>query len=107
MKNVKKAKITVTVTIGLICFILVFTMFIQFNTIEQTNLPNIATMREAELREELAKWNSKYEELSQKYEEEKVKKQEYNDSLGTDVEASALIEEELRETNMLLGLTDV
>ena len=46
-------------------------------------------------------------DLSQKYEEETVKKQEYEDSLGTDVEASALIEEELAETNVLLGLTDV
>lgn len=107
MKNIKKAKITVTVTIGIICFILFFTMFVQFNTIEQTDLANIATMREAELREELAKWNSKYEELYQKYEEETIKKQEYQDSLGTDVEASALIEEELKETNILLGLTDV
>ena len=107
LKNIKKAKITVTVTIGIICFILFFTMFVQFNTIEQTDLANIATMREAELREELAKWNSKYEELYQKYEEETIKKQEYQDSLGTDVEASALIEEELKETNILLGLTDV
>lgn len=107
LKNIKKAKITVTVTIGIICFVLVFTMFVQFNTIEQTDLANIATMREAELREELAKWNSKYEELYQKYEEETIKKQEYQDSLGTDVEASALIEEELKETNILLGLTDV
>lgn len=107
MKNIKKAKVTVTVTIGIICFILVFTMFVQFNTIEKTDLANIATMREAELREELAKWNSKYEELYQKYEEETIKKQEYQDSLGTDVEASTLIEEELKETNILLGLTDV
>ena len=107
MKSFKKAKITVTVTIGIICFILVFTMFIQFNTIEQTDLANISTMREAELREELAKWNTKYEELYQKYEEEAIKKQEYKDSLGTDVEASTLIEEELKETNILLGLTDV
>ncbi len=107
MKDIKKAKNTVNITIGIVCFVLFFTMFVQFNTIERTDLANISTMREAELREELAKWNTRYEDLSQKYEEETVKKQEYEESLGTDVEASTLIEEELAETNVLLGLTDV
>lgn len=107
MENKKKTKIIVSITIGIMCFILVFTMYIQFNTIERTDLANVATMREAELREELAKWNSRYEELKLKYDEEAIKKQEYQDSLGTDVEASNLIEQELKETNILLGLTDV
>ena len=107
MKNVKKNKIVVSIIIGLMCFILVFTMFIQFNTIEQTDLANIATMRETELREELAKWNTRYEELYARYEEEEIKKQEYQNSLGTDTEASNLIEKEFNQTNILLGLTDV
>jgi len=107
LKDVKKGKYVVTVTIGIICFILVFTMFVQFNTIEQTDLANIATMRETELREELAKWNTKYEDLYQKYEEDKVKLEEYKLSLGTDVEAKELLEKELKQTNMLLGLTEV
>ena len=107
MKDVKRGKYVVTVTIGIICFILVFTMFVQFNTIEQTDLANIATMRETELREELAKWNTKYEDLYQKYEEDKVKLEEYKLSLGTDVEAKELLEKELKQTNMLLGLTEV
>jgi len=107
LKDVKRGKYVVTVTIGIICFILVFTMFVQFNTIEQTDLANIATMRETELREELAKWNTKYQDLEQKYEEDKVKLEEYKASLGTDVEAKALLEKELKQTNMLLGLTEV
>lgn len=107
MKNMKKNKIVVSIIIGLMCFILVFTMFIQFNTIEQTDLANIATMRETELREELAKWNTRYEELYARYEEEEIKKQEYQNSLGTDTEASNLIEKEFNQTNILLGLTDV
>ncbi len=107
MKNVKRNKIIVSIIIGLMCFVLVFTMFIQFNTIEQTDLANIATMRETELREELTKWNTRYEELYARYEEEEVKKQEYQNSLGTDDEASNLLDKELNETNILLGLTAV
>ena len=107
MKNVKRNKIIVSIIIGLMCFVLVFTMFIQFNTIEQTDLANIATMRETELREEFTKWNTRYEELYARYEEEEVKKQEYQNSLGTDDEASNLLDKELNETNILLGLTAV
>lgn len=107
MKNVKRNKIVVSIIIGLMCFVLVFTMFIQFNTIEQTDLANIATMRETELREELTKWNTRYEDLYAKYEEEEIKKQEYQNGLGTDNEASNLLDRELDETNILLGLTDV
>lgn len=107
MKNVKRNKIIVSIIIGLMCFVLVFTMFIQFNTIEQTDLANITTMRETELREELTKWNTRYEELYARYEEEEVKKQEYQNSLGTDDEASNLLDKELNETNILLGLTAV
>lgn len=107
MKNVKRNKIVVSIIIGLMCFVLVFTMFIQFNTIEQTDLANIATMRETELREELTKWNTRYEDLYAKYEEEEIKKQEYQNGLGTDNEASNLLDRELNETNILLGLTDV
>lgn len=107
MKNVKRNKIVVSIIIGLMCFVLVFTMFIQFNTIEQTDLANIATMRETELREELTKWNTRYEELYARYEEEEIKKQEYQNSLGTDDEASNLLDKELNETNILLGLTAV
>ena len=107
MKKIKRNKVVVSVIIGLMCFALVFTMFVQFNTIEQTDLANITTMRETELREELTKWNTRYEELYARYEEEEVKRQEYQNSLGTDNQASDLLEEELKETNILLGLTDV
>jgi len=105
--KLNKTKSFVAGTIGVMCFILVFTMFVQINTIEQTDLASITTMREAELREELSKWNTRYEELNTKYEEDLKKKQEYQASLGTDVEASDLIDKELEETNILLGLTDV
>ena len=107
MKKIKRNKVVVSVIIGLMCFALVFTMFVQFNTIEQTDLANITTMRETELREELTKWNTRYEELYARYEEGEVKRQEYQNSLGTDDQASDLLEEELKETNILLGLTDV
>ena len=95
-------QLTVTITIGLMCFILVSTMFIQFNTINKTDIANIKTMRESELRAELAKWNTKYEELSKKYEDTLIKKEEYIKSLEAGEETYELLEKELEEANMLL-----
>lgn len=47
----KKGKGVITVTIGLICFILTYVMFMQFRTIEETNITEIESMTTAELRE--------------------------------------------------------
>ena len=61
----KKDKIIMTIIIGLICFVLVYVMFLQFKVIEQTDLTEIKTMQETELREAIASWKSKYEEVNE------------------------------------------
>ena len=42
----KKGKIVMTITIGLMCFVLVYVMFLQFKVVEQTDLTEIETMQE-------------------------------------------------------------
>ena len=49
MVVVQKGKITMTITIGLVCFVLVYVMFIQFRVIEKTDIAEIEDLREAEL----------------------------------------------------------
>ena len=51
-----------TVIIGIMCFILVYIMFMQFKVVNQTDITSLTTKRESELREELDSWQSKYEE---------------------------------------------
>ena len=58
--KVSKEKIVMSITIGIACFALMLVMFMQFK---------IETMRESELRLELANWNEKYNELNERYEE--------------------------------------
>ena len=96
-----------TVTIGLVCFILAYVMLMQFKTVEETNITQIEHMRETELSEKLASWKEKYEETNLKLEETNAKLQEYKEKRELNQEASELLNGELLQSQMLAGLTDV
>ena len=76
-KNIKKGKITMTITMVIACFALALVMSMQFKIASETDITSIENMREAELRTELANWKSKYEEVEKKYEETSSKIDEY------------------------------
>lgn len=103
----KKGKGIMTVTIGIICFVLAYVMFMQFRTIEETNITQIENMRESELSEKLASWKEKYEEASLKLEETNEKLQEYKQKRESNEEASELLDKELAQAQAIVGLTDV
>ena len=103
----KKGKGIMTITIGLICFVLAYVMFMQFRTIEETNITQIENMRESELSEKLASWKEKYEEASLKLEETNAKLQEYKQKREANEEASELLDKELEQAQAIVGLTDV
>ena len=56
----KKGKITVMITIAIACFVLTMVMCMQFKIVKQTDITSIETMREEELRSELANWKKMY-----------------------------------------------
>ena len=64
-------------------------------------------MREAELREQISTWKSKYEEVNEKLTETNSKIEEYNAKIESNDEASELLDEELKKSNLLLGTTNV
>lgn len=103
----KKGELTLTITLGLICFVLVSTMFMQFNTVNKTDIKAIENMRETELRTQISTINTKIEELQKKYDETIQKKEEYIKNTGEDEKTTKLLQEDLKEAKMLLGLTDV
>lgn len=102
-----KAKITMTISMGCISLILVMLMFTQFKTVDKTDITAIETMRETELRTELASWKSKYDEVSTKVEEQDLKINEYNEELKNDQNISTTLENEVKEAESYLGLTDL
>lgn len=103
----KKGTTIITITIGLMCMLLVFVISMQFKTIEETDITTIETMREDELRKTLANWKTKYEEVTEKITETNIKIDEYNQKIEGDEEATELIDKELEQINILLGKTDV
>lgn len=103
----KKGKITITVTIGLMVLILTTVIFIQFKTINQTDITSLENMREDELRTEISSFKQKAEEINKKIEETDSKIEEYNEAIATDKEASEILANELEQQNNLLGKNDV
>lgn len=103
----KKDKLVMTITIGIMCFILVTIMFIQFRTVEKTDISGIEEMRETELREALVEWKKKYEDTNTKYEDTVNKINEYKEKKESNQEATELLERELENSNMILGKTTV
>ena len=105
--NIKKGKITLTIVIAIVCFLLVCVMCMQFKIVNQTDITEIENMRESELRTELANWKAKYEETEAKYQETKSRIEEYKQKKESNEETNELVEEELEKVNMSLGTTDV
>lgn len=105
--KLEKAKITMYITIGIVCLILGLIMSAQFKVVEQIDVTSIETMRESELRTELASWKQKYEELNDKYHDTLAKISEYKETSESYDETYQLLKKELRELNQLLGYIDV
>ena len=99
----KKGKLTMTITLGLMCFVLTMVIFIQFKTISQTDITQIETMREDELKAEIASVKIKYEEVLKELEDTNLKIEEYKETLNSEKEASELLNEEVEKSKDLLG----
>ena len=52
--NLSREKIVMSITIGIACLALMLVMFMQFKVVKQTDITSIESMREEELRTELA-----------------------------------------------------
>ena len=93
--NLSREKIVMSITIGIACLALMLVMFMQFKVVKQTDITSIESMREEELRTELADYRKKYSEIQEKYEETISKITEYQ------------TQNELEELSTYLGMTDV
>lgn len=95
------------ISIGTIALILTMVLFIQFKTVKETDITAIETMREAELRTELASWKSKYDEISTKLQDTEEKISNYRNDIENNEKSSQLLEQELMDTEKYLGYTDL
>ncbi len=107
MKKEKKNEIIMDLIIGAVCIVLFAVMFMQFKTIEETDITAIENMRETELRTAIAEWKGKYEEAEEQLEENRKSIIEYEQTIEDNGEASELIDKDLKEADMKLGRTDI
>lgn len=107
MKKEKKNQIVMTIIIGLVCVVFFAVMFMQFKTVEETDITAIENMRETELRTAISEWKGKYEDTQEQLEANQKSVQEYQKTIEKNGEASELIDKDLAESNMLLSKTDV
>ncbi len=107
MNNEIKNKVIMTIIICGVCLILFAVMFMQFRTVEETDITAIENMREAELRTAISEWKSKYEETLKQLDASQKSIQEYQEKIEKNEEASELVDKDLKESNTILGKTDV
>ena len=70
-----------TVIIGIMCFILVYIMFMQFKVVNETDITSLRTKRESELREELNNWQSRYEDTANQLSQAQANLEEYKNNI--------------------------
>lgn len=103
----KKDKIIMTITIGIVCFLLAMVIFMQFKVVQEKEEANIDTMQEAELRQQLANWKTKYEETKEKYDKTIESINTYKEESLTDNKTKETLELELENLELALGKTNV
>ena len=103
MKEGMKGKYIITIITGLICMILTALIFIQFKTISQTDITSLENMREDELRDEIASYKLKNEEVDTELKEVNEKIIEYEDTITLGKEASEVLKNELEKSNDQIG----
>ena len=107
LEKEKKDKIIMSVIICAVCMVLFAVMFMQFKTIEETDITAIENMREDELKAKISEWKSKYEETEEQLKNNQKLIKEYQEKIEKNEESSELVEKDLKDSNIILGKTDV
>lgn len=103
----KVKKEQVAITLGIMCFVLVFGIGIQLKTTKNLEQAVGSTYRENALRDEVLKWKEQYDHIYATLENaEKQLEKERKVSISSD-DNSVEKQKELKELNMYLGLTEV
>lgn len=100
-----KNKIVFSLIIGFTALILTMVMFTQFKTVTNTDITAIETMRESELRTELANTKQKYEEVESKLQEVESKIAEHKAKIESNEDTAVLLINEVNEAEMYMGYT--
>ena len=98
----------IAITLGIVCFILCVGAAIQIKTIQNTNNTTLAkTLVEDGLRDEVLKWKEKYDAVYAEFDNSEEKLEELREQVAQSGTSSSKNEEEMKQNNTYLGLTNV
>lgn len=103
----KKKKIAMGITVGMVAFILILVMSMQFKVVYKTDIAEIDGMRKVELETELASIKAMNREINANLDDINSKIEEYQNSSETSESSGELLKSELEKSNRIAGLTDV
>ena len=95
------------VTLGIMCFVLVYGLLVQIRTVEKSDSAALKTYTEDQLRTEVLKWKDKYDDAYQKSEDNEKLLEEYRNATAESGDSNNIIKEELNKANSALGLNSV
>lgn len=91
----------------IVSFLIVFVVYVQFKTVEQTDIQTLEAMREVELRSEIASVKKKIEEKESQISDINLKINEYLGELKKNTSAPELLNKELKQAETYLGYTSM
>lgn len=95
------------ITIGIICFLLMFMITCQIKTISKSDSEILRLKNENELRDEVSQWKEMYNQVVDTNNELRNQIEEYQNASTKSNSTAALIKKELDNVNVFAGLTDV
>lgn len=103
----KKNKKVMAITLGIVCMILAYSISIQIKTVRSINLSVADTETDNGLRDQVLKAKEKYEDQYKEFEKTEAELKKIRESSTKDSDEAAEVEKEIKDNNLLLGLTDV
>lgn len=98
----------VAITLGIVCAILTYAILLQINTVESmTNEVGTIISDNNELKDQLLKWQENYKKMHEKLEERETELERIRTIAASSNTEDKNKENELKENNKLLGLTEV
>lgn len=95
------------IVLGIMCTLLIFGIFMQVKTIEDTTTVISQTIEDNGLRDEVLKAKEKYESLYREYENQENEIEEIRKRVAESDSSLSEKEQRVNENNKLLGYTDV
>ena len=100
-------KYKIAITLGIACIILTIAICVQINTVNSTNTMVAQTFTENSLRDEVLKWQEKYDNISKELNNSEKNLDKIRADATKNDSTNSDIEKQITSNNNLLGMTNL